>query len=657
MIRIAEISVVGESERGPFSGSIQLQPGMNVISGANRFGKSLAFASVVWGMGVEHIYGVNAGSNSIFPEAARRTLEVDGDRDVAVRSSDSVVVFRRDDEAVLRVTRNIVGGDQRRVRVRDGEADGVLQLGYGSVKDATGGFQRRLRTWADLPEAKLVRSSGGESPIYLENLAPLFLIEQLRGWTDIQAEQVYRYGLQDVANGAFEYLLGLDNWLRNRLQHQQAVAHRSGLKDEANSIGQDFARALEREGWTGGLPTQGALASLAEKWSEFDPATYVRDRFNFDLRAEQVRVQTRMKGLKEKLAKPPGEPGDRAANDASQRVVELKEARHRLQERLRSTRSQIQEQAKVAETVGARWQSAKDLLRLKTEGVGILAVTECPTCHQVVSPETLRLQDQPAEVVQRQVESLDRQRQVLGQNVERLRAQLLALTHEDRKLAQQVETARRSLELVGSTSSPGVEGAVEIAREVMELEREFAKNRRLGDHLEAVAGRMRDWVRRVQELAALETRRKGKPNVLKAFETHLRDNLRQLSVGGITAAEAEQVSLGEHYEPLLGGHDLPAYGSASDRARLVLAYVLALQACGTHHPGFVVLDEPVQQNPDPAHRAKWIEFICNAASDLRGQVVLFTSLVPDELDRLRKADVAVQALEGRFLSLTPDGQA
>lgn len=104
----------------------------------------------------------------------------------------------------------------------------------------------------------------------------------------------------------------------------------------------------------------------------------------------------------------------------------------------------------------------------------------------------------------------------------------------------------------------------------------------------------------------------------------------------------------------LGPRRLRSLGSASDHPRLVAAYVLALaEASWTVaglHPGFVVLDEPLQQNPDPEHRGLFVGFLqSTAAKQLRYQTIVFTWLDDEETLRLKRAGVRVMTPDGEHL--------
>ena len=90
-----------------------------------------------------------------------------------------------------------------------------------------------------------------------------------------------------------------------------------------------------------------------------------------------------------------------------------------------------------------------------------------------------------------------------------------------------------------------------------------------------------------------------------------------------------------------------------------MAYALGLAAAGTRptglHPGLVLLDEPLQQNPDPEHRTRFMQFLGkDLARTAMFQTIIFTSLRTDEVTRLRKEGVSVQTPTGKkWLQLLP----
>ena len=98
-------------------------------------------------------------------------------------------------------------------------------------------------------------------------------------------------------------------------------------------------------------------------------------------------------------------------------------------------------------------------------------------------------------------------------------------------------------------------------------------------------------------------------------------------------------------------------GSASDPPRLVAAYSLALASASKQinglHPGLVILDEPLQQNPYLVHREMFMAFLTQElARQAEFQTLIFTSLREDEIHRLRTQGTSVLTPEGdHFLKL------
>ena len=161
---------------------------------------------------------------------------------------------------------------------------------------------------------------------------------------------------------------------------------------------------------------------------------------------------------------------------------------------------------------------------------------------------------------------------------------------------------------------------------------------------------------------ALETQQAGPGGSdldrrLGAFTKALRKYLLALGHSAVRSVNVEGVRLDEDYVPHMETRRLRSLGSASDKPRVVAAYSLALAAASREvdglHPGVVVLDEPLQQNPDEPHRNLFSEFLRKdlaRAGDF--QTIIFTSLRVSEIQLLRKHGTTVVTPEGEhFLKL------
>jgi hypothetical protein len=171
-------------------------------------------------------------------------------------------------------------------------------------------------------------------------------------------------------------------------------------------------------------------------------------------------------------------------------------------------------------------------------------------------------------------------------------------------------------------------------------------NQQLSDVIEV-------WKRLQGELAAL-------PEGLSLSDRKKLDELQrsyreQLNAYGFSSVEADQISISaDSYRPTLDGFDLGFNLSASDSIRSIWSYVFALlevaRTFGTNHLGFLLLDEPRQQQ---TNKASFAEFARRASSSLQAneQIIIFTSEEKEVIESLL-ADIPKQYLnyEGLLLS-------
>ncbi|MBZ0234744.1 MAG: hypothetical protein K8M05_20605 [Deltaproteobacteria bacterium] len=662
MIRIVQIEVAGKTAKGAFEGTVTFQDGLYVVSADNHFGKSLAVTAIGWCLGLEAMFGLRDDDPSCFPLAARDVIDLDDARRVRVTSSFAAVTFARGDER-LRLQRDIVGNPSE--VVAEETSSGLsrvsrLKARYRTMKDEAGGLQRFVFEWFGLPRSPIMTNRGEPAEIYLENLAPHFYIDQGEGWATIQAMQVYRYALQDIGAASVEYLLGADEALASRVRIQTAAAEESRLKGAASAIEQQVVAAFQKPGWPLQWSSHGNLAEIVKRWRKAKLKDIARKSFHFDLKTEQARLSERATVLRKQLAQDGIDPKNlTAASDVSQAVIELKGQRHTLREELRVARSQRLEQEQLAESLEHRIHAASDVLRLKTQGIGRLDVVECPTCHRSVDPSTFGLTTQSRGTVEAHIEALKRDRALVLENVRHTLDQVTRLSAEVASIDERLRLAERGLDAVNATAGAVREQLAKTATDLAALERELERNLSIAAEIDELQGVIDKWLQEAEDLVSVQP----EPGDLEArrtrFEAALRTQLVALGHSGVSPEDLPHVRLDEEYVPVLGDRRVRSLGSASDHARLIAAYALALVdtsiALHGHHPGFVVFDEPLQQNPDEKHRDLFLRFLeVTAKKRLAHQLIVFTSLKPDEAERLLAAGVTVHLPPGRhFLRRVP----
>ena len=291
-----------------------------------------------------------------------------------------------------------------------------------TMKDEYGGLQRFLVEWIGWPRETVSTFSGNAAEVYIENLMPLFFIEQHDGWVDLQARQVTRYGQQQIGQVAFEYLLGAMDAVRARVAGLLAAARDMALREKARGISERVQMVFQRNGWNVEWSGNGGVESILTRWRRVTVKQSLLRDADVDLAKERIRLTELAARQRKVLTTDPVDVSNSGAPiEASQRVIELKERRHRLNADLTSLRVQHKEAEELKASLEHRIQAAKDVLRLKQTGIGRFDVVECPTCHRDVAPESFALTQHSEELVEAHIEALKRDREFVKKNIQSTR--------------------------------------------------------------------------------------------------------------------------------------------------------------------------------------------------------------------------------------------
>ena len=664
MIRIVELAVQGVSDLGRFRGVLSLHRGLQVITARNGFGKSTAITALYWCWGLEPMLGLSNNDASCFPEAAREVFKVENGGSARVQSSAASVLIEHRDGRRLRLTRPIVG-DKEIVEVDEMNVDGSvrsskLMARHDTMADEHGGLQRFLFTWAGLPILEVSTFRGTPSSIYLENLAAALIVEQREGWTEIQARQISRYAQQQIAEIVVEYLLGAVDAVRSRVATQVRAAKETALRDRARAVAERVNNAVTKFGWTINWSGNGSVADVLARWlSKTIKESLVREA-EVNLVTQRDVLQWRIDALKRRLTSEPIDPNDRQApTGASQRFVELKDERNGLNAELRAARQQRANASELLASIESRMAAAQDLLRFKETGVGRLDHVECPTCHRELDHTTFHLVDQSPAMVGAHVEALRRDRNLMRDNLESLDDQRLALRARLSVVESELADAQNALATITMAIGSSREQLAKTAADLSAAERQMERFFSFVADIDQLQSEIDLWMDEAKALQAGGVLSLELPERLAAFTVALRDHLVALGHSEVSEENKTQVSISDQYVPLLNGRKLRFLGSASDPSRLVAAYSLALASASVTvhglHPGIVVLDEPLQQNPDDPHRELFLEFLDQQlAKQDDFQTVIVTYLRGHELDQAEATGVRIIKPESRyFLQLVP----
>ncbi|HWR17532.1 MAG TPA: hypothetical protein VN577_22075 [Terriglobales bacterium] len=663
MIRLSFIAVRGQSAAGPFAGTLEFSGGLQIISADNAFGKSLAAKTVAWCLGVEPIFGIFSNDATCFPQAVLERLKLPDDSYTDVLSSECEIELIHDDGRRLRLCRAIKGNtdDVGVTEQTEGEArESRLVARRGTMQDETGGLQHFLFEWLKWPRVEVSTFKGTASEVYLENLVPSFYIDQTEGWAEIQAQQIGRYGQLEIKEIAVEYLLGSIGAIKARVAQRQSAQRQGALRELARNIAERVTNMAERRDWHVDWTGGGSLEDIVKRWTRRNLSQALKHDANVDLSAKISDLSDRAELLRKALTTDGVDRHNNSAPaEASQRAIELKRRRHTLNESLSTLRIQKEQTDELIGSLDHRIQSASDLLRLKVTGVGRLDHVECPTCHRDLDPVTFALTDQSAESISTHIEALKRDRDMMVSNSRSIEAGLRTARASMLNLDTELREAERVLMSVTAAIGAEREQVARIVGDLSAIDRETDRARDSIAEIEELQGEIDRWVADAVAASGQEVGSADLGGRRQAFLDALRKYLVELRHSEVRQGTESLLIFDEQYVPYLDNRRLRSLGSASDHSRLTTAYALALAATGTNdgglHPGIVILDEPLQQNPDPGHRSRFVEFLSKQlARNAQFQTIIFTSLKEDEVEQLRKGGVKVQTPSGeKWLQLVP----
>jgi hypothetical protein len=666
VINITSIEIQGKSERGDFAGRLEFLPGLQVISGPNSFGKSLAAESIAWCLGLEAIFGRKDCDSTFFPEAVLQELDLPNAQNVRVLSSEAQLTIRRKDGEQLELTRGITH-DRNKVRITRRAVCGTTQMtlltGFGSMVDEATGFQRFLFEWLGWPPKKITTFDGPDAYIYLENLAPLFYIEQEEGWTEVQARQIGRYGQQQIREISVEYLLGALDTVDQRVARLRAATLESTLRTRAHGLAERARQIFLKQGWAVEWSGNGSVREVEARWSSQTLQGVLQRNAGVDIAKLRGVAGERAVALRRILTEDPIDPSNMsAASSASQLVVDLKQRRHKLNSDLRTLRGQYSDSEQLLDSLVQRIRTATDVHRLKTTGVGRLTHLECPTCHRELDINAFHLTEQTALEVEAHIEALKRDRTLTRESLDAIGTTIRATEAEIFKLDGELHSAQRALEDVSAAVGPVREQIVRAAANLAAEERLMEKLDETDAEIKELQTAIDAWLSDAKAARMLGGDGTDIEYRISVFNGALGQYLLALGHSAAVNRGVDTLHMDRgQYEPYLGDRRLRALGSGSDPARLVGAYTLALAAASAMlnglHPGVVILDEPLQQNPDTRHIELFLDFLSKSlAKEANFQTLVFTFLNEGQVQKLRESGTTVVTLDGHLLGPVPKAQ-
>ncbi len=671
-VTIRHIRLRAITADGPYGADLGLYPRLNVLRAENSAGKSTLISSLVFALGLEGMLGPQHAIP--LPHAMTESLQGHDGRSHPVISSYVMLELQRDDGEVLTVRRS----------VRDDVADHHLVSTWQApilTAGATGepvdyyvrqpgatqeerGFHRFLSDWLgwDLPDVP--RYDGSSAPLYPEAIAPLFIVEQKRGWSGLQSQTPTYMQLRQVKERAREFVLDLDA-LENRARLQALDTRLSELRVDWKAQVANLSGALSAGGFSStGLPTAPSLewpptpepALLALRGDEWSPISDERRQLADELGAASRAVRS-------------GRSADavqqEALRNAEDELRELNAKLAYLRSDLSLEEQSLDEAVATEERLLVDRRRHRDLLRLRSlgsESDESPHADECPVCHQALGDLLL---DPSVEIgamsIEETIEYIDSQLELV-RAVKRTSARSISdFTAALAAVGQQASASRARIRSVKEDlTAPGDQPSVEAVQSVLELRR----------RVESVDSIEQQWVGSLERLGGLVEEHLAVQAELKLLKEGdlsnddqrkllaLEETLQsQLVDFGFDSFDVSDIYLDrDTYLPTHDGYDLTFESSASDVIRTIWAFLLALLEVSLeqegNHPGFLVFDEPRQQM---TAQLSFRELLVRAARVGNGQILFATSEPEAQLQSMLSGlDANLVQFAGKVLSKVAD---
>ena len=646
-IHLSHLRIRVVTDVGSFGVDLPFTDGLNIVRADNSAGKSTCVSSIVWALGLEGMLGPEHAVP--LPHAMTTLIEDPSGTERTVIESYVMLELRRFDGSSLTVRRHVKSDSIDRTLVRAWE--GALLSDPGSSVEPTDyyvrrpgaaqeerGFHRYLASWSDWTLPQVPRFDGSTVPLYLEAIAPLWIVEQKRGWAGVQAQTPNHLRIREVKQRALEFVLSLGALGRRariqelerrleelRLDWREVVAV---LEAEVKTIG-GVVRDLPHQP-TGDWPPSprpSVVLSRGDQWILLRQAA----RMDVDL-VENLNLQSRStevvtEALSNELAQVEDELEKTMAAG-----IQLRHAMAADRETIEVGNSRLS----TIEEDRRRHQDLRLLRRLGSDDESLLDVESCPVCHRLLGDVLLEEGDRERVMsVEETINYLTTQADLTTtiiratrRSLEAREAQFNALAQRSAELRSRLAALRDSLGGVG----PAVAEVEALLTARHRLERYANTEINVETALTKLAEASKIWRTSYANLKELRQAELSHDDHVKLQRLE-GEFLSQLADYGFGSFQAASMYLSpDTYLPTHDGYDPAFESSASDVIRIVWAYLLSLlcvsDELSLNHPGVLIFDEPRQQM---THELSFRELLRYAASTAGGQVIFATSEDPDSL--------------------------
>ncbi|MDE5422120.1 AAA family ATPase [Ancylomarina sp. DW003] len=651
MINIRAIKIEINTNSGLYGAEYSFEKGFNIIRGNNTSGKSSLFQSILYCLGFEELIG---GKNEKtmqsvlkdiveFPKGSFHQvlqsfvfLEFENGNNKIVTSKRSVKCESRASQLIDVFKGALLTGENKAL-----DSQPMYIHDKGGASDDIYGYHLFLEHFLGWSLPSVLNKSGDKRKIYLQQVAPSFIIEQKTGWSGFLATMPF-YGLTNKEARIIEFVLGLDVYVNKQEKLKLNTAKRV-LEEKWTNLFKQLTRFAEKGGGKlYGFDSKPTIVNDTNSISILlikDEEQYSIPDF-IDLQAKELELVEHViiPKVSEKVEQ------NEAKLDSLNESINANSLNYEmLSEELSFDKDKLIRYKVQLQSLQEDLRKNKGAQKVKKLGAEIdskIAQDICPTCEQTVKDSLL-----PSEITQTPM--------LIEDNIAFIDAQIKMIKVYIEGLESKIRTKEIRLDRIKLDLSNKRQQLRDIKRELISDDRlpsevEIERKLNIKKRIEFYTKYLEDFNEYIEEVEYLSSEHQNILNDTENlpsdyFSTNDRKKLRYLLaefkrlIGKFeyTSKSNDLINISmDNYLPVAQtqfGDDLKSYdlrfdSGASDFIRCIWAYTCSLyltsQEFECNHPNLLMFDEPKQQDISINH---FRSFLTELSGYTGVQTLLFAS--------------------------------
>lgn len=651
MINIRAIKIEINTNSGLFGAEYTFEKGFNIIRGNNTSGKSSLFQSILYCLGFEELIG---GKNEKTMQSVLKDIvEFPKNTFYQVFQSFVLLEFENKDNNIVTAKRGVKceGRASQLIDVFNGalltgenkliDSQPMYIHDKGGASDDIYGYHLFLENFLGWNLPSVLTKSGDKRKIYLQQIAPSFIIEQKTGWSDFLATMPF-YGLTNKEARVIEFVLGLDVY-ENKQKKLKLNTSKRILEEKWVNLFKQLTRFAEKGGGKlHGFESKPTIINDTNSISILlskDEEQYTIPDF-IDLQTKELELVENIiiPKVSEKLEQ------NEAKLDSLNESINANALNYEmLSEELGFDKDKLVRYKVQLQSLQEDLRKNKGAQKVKKLGAEIdskIAQDICPTCEQPVKDSLL-----PTEINQTPM--------LIEDNIAFIDAQIKMIKVYIEGLESKIRTKETRLEHIRLNLSNKRQQLREIKRELVSDDRlpsevEIERKLNIKKRIEFYTKYLEDFNELVEEIEDLSSEHEQilsdtkklpsdyfSSNDRKKLGYLLQEFKRLIGKFEYTSKSNDLVSISmDNYLPVAQtqfGDDLKSYdlrfdSGASDFIRCIWAYTCSLYLTSkqfdSNHPNLLMFDEPKQQDISINH---FRSFLTELSGYNEVQTLLFAS--------------------------------